>query len=204
MTTSAEPEKFSTQLRTWARGKQPKNLDTLIEEFEDKSFAVIMLLFMLIPALPLPTAGITHVLEAVVIILALEQVIGLKAIWLPDFLSTRIKLGWLLSDKILTPALRRIEWFERKSSPRGRYIFTIPLADRIIGLLVIAFTVASFLAPPFTGLDTLPALGVVVISLAILFDDAIMLAIGTIIGALGIVLSVGFGAVVIKFVQSLF
>ena len=57
---------------------------------------------------------------------------------------------------------------------------------RLLGLLLMAFAIAAFLAPPFSGLDTLPAMGAVVVSLAIILEDVIVLAIGTVIGAGGI------------------
>lgn len=197
-----EPKTFSGQLKNWVKGKQPKTLDTLIDTFGEKSFAVIMLLFMLLPALPIPTAA--HPLEAVVIIVAAEQVIGLKAIWLPKFISKKINLERLLKGKTIDSLLKRVEWLESKSSPRGKWIFSAPLAPQILGLIIIGFTLAAFFAPPFSALDTLPAIGVVLMSLALLLDDAIMLTIGIIIGAIGVVLSVFFGAVVVHFIKQLF
>jgi hypothetical protein len=53
---------------------------------------------------------------------------------------------------------------------------------------VILFTIAAFIAPPFSGLDTLPALGVVVLSLGVLLEDFAIVAIGVAIGVGGIVL----------------
>ncbi len=45
----------------------------------------------------------------------------------------------------------------------------------------------AFVAPPFTGLDTLPSLGVVLISLGVLLDDALLALIGLVVGAVGAV-----------------
>jgi hypothetical protein len=38
---------------------------------------------MALPALPLPTGGATHVLEAVTMLVALQLVVGRRCIWLP-------------------------------------------------------------------------------------------------------------------------
>jgi hypothetical protein len=101
-------EQFSDQLEGWIKNKKPKTLDSLIALFGEKSFAVIILLLMFLPALPLPTGGITHIFEAVTVIIAAEQVVGLKSIWLPKFLSTRIKLGKILGGKAGDELIKRL------------------------------------------------------------------------------------------------
>ena len=58
-------EPFSKQLEDWLKSDSPKTLGGLGAVFEEKSFAVAILLLMFIPALPLPTGGITHVFEAI-------------------------------------------------------------------------------------------------------------------------------------------
>lgn len=201
---TAKPAKFSDQLNKWVDSKQPKTLGTLISTFGDKSFAVIILIFMFLPALPIPTGGVTHVLEAVVIVLAAEQVIGLQAIWLPEFLSKRIKLERLVESKAMDGLLKRITWLESKSSPRAKWIFTASLTTRILGLVIIGFTLGAFLAPPFSGLDTLPAMGVVFISLSLLLDDALLLLGGLLIGSTGVFLSIFLGDVIVHFFKNLF
>jgi hypothetical protein len=58
-------------------------------------------------------------------------------------------------------------------------------------------------APPFTGLDTLPALGVVLLALAMLFEDALVAAAGVIVLVIGVVLEVVLGAAAVHGVSSL-
>ena len=184
---------FSNQLEAWLKGRQQKTLASLINVFEDKSFAMVFLLLMILPALPIPTGGITHLLELVVMLLALEMIIGFKSIWLPKSWKKR-KLGKTMEDKIVPLILRRVRWFEQRSRPRWKWIFTAPLAERLLGLIVLIFTIFAFVAPPFSGLDTLPSLGVVIISLAIILDDAFMLAAGFVVGVIGSALVIGLGA----------
>lgn len=60
---------------------------------------------MSIPSLPIPTGGITHVFEAITILLAIEQIIGLRTIWTPKSLGKRevpisiIKKPYLFNPK---------------------------------------------------------------------------------------------------------
>src|SRR3954451_17752923 len=61
--------------------------------------------------------------------------------------------------------MKTIRWIERLSRPRLRFLFDHRASNAVFGLIVIAGSLAAFLAPPFTGLDTLPSLGVVLLSL---------------------------------------
>ena len=67
----------------------------------------------------------------------------------------------------------------------------------------IALTAAAFLAPPFSGLDTLPALGVVLIALGFLLQDALIVAIGAGIGIAGVVVEVLVGEAAIHSISHL-
>ena len=66
-----------------------------------------------------------------------------------------------------------------------------------------AGSAAAFLAPPFTGLDTLPALGVVLVSLGVLLDDFAFVIGGSIVTATGIALELTLGAKLVDVVKDL-
>lgn len=61
----SSPERISDRIEQWARGDAPKTLGSLIEVFGEKSFAVIFVILLGVPALPLPTGGATHVFEVI-------------------------------------------------------------------------------------------------------------------------------------------
>ncbi len=52
---------------------------------------------------------------------------------------------------------------------------------------------AAFLAPPFTGLDTLPALGVVLLSLGVLMEDFAVVVVAVVVGVAGVALEIFLG-----------
>ena len=62
----------------------------------------------------------------------------------------------------------------------------------------------DFLAPPFTGLDTLPALGVVLLSLGVLLEDIIVVVLGVVVGVAGVFLEIFVGGAVLHQVRKLF
>ena len=67
----------------------------------------------------------------------------------------------------------------------------------MFGLLVVAGSVAAFVAPPFTGLDTLPSLGVVLLSLGVLLEDIAVVVVAVVVGVAGVVLEVVLGTAAI-------
>ena len=201
----SEPEnaRFSDELDAWLRGDDQKTLGALGETFSEKSFAVTILLLMFLPALPLPTGGISHVFEVITIFIALQMVIGRRTIWLPKRWQQR-ELGATMTGKAVPFIIRRVRWFEKRSSPRLARLFQHRWFMRILGLVIIALTLGALLAPPFSGLDTLPALGVVTICLAIILEDVVVLLAGLVIGTGGIVLIVTIGAALAHFLRGLF
>ena len=194
---------FSDELDDWLRGDTPKTLGDLGEAFSEKSFAVTILLLMFVPALPLPTGGITHVFEVITVFVALQMVIGRRTIWLPRRWRQRA-LGVTITGKAVPFIIRRVRWFEKFTRPRMAWLFRQRWFIRVLGLVIVAFTAGAAIAPPFSGLDTLPALGVVTISLAIILEDAVVLGIGAFIGTGGILLIVTIGAAIAHAIRSRF
>ena len=193
---------FSDQLERWLESDEPKTLGALGDVFEEKSFAVTIMLLMFVPALPIPTGGITHVFELITVVLSAQMVLGRRTIWLPERWQRR-ELGATLTGKAIPFMGRRIRWFERFSKPRGVALFNGWFV-RLLGLELMAFAIAAAVAPPFSGLDTLPALGAVVVCLAIILEDVIVLAIGTAIGLGGVALMVTLGAALFRGVAHFF
>ena len=68
----------------WQASEGDKTLGSIIDVFGEKSFAVLFVVLMSVPALPLPTGGATHVLEVVTVLLALELCVGRDKVWLPQ------------------------------------------------------------------------------------------------------------------------
>lgn len=188
---------FSDQLESWLKSRRHKTLADLDKVFENKSYAITFLVLMALPALPLPTGGITHVFEIIVMLLAIQMVAGLKTPWLPKKWKN-LSLGKVLTGKVIPTMVRWVRWLEKHSTPRGRWLMDRSLLRRLIGLMVFGLTLAAFLAPPFSGLDTLPSLGVVIVSLALIMDDFFMLLAGLFVGVVGVALTVTLGAAIVE------
>ena len=198
----AAGEPFSDELERWLRSDGEKTLGSMSTVFAERSFAAMILLLMILPATPLPTGGVTHVFEVITVLLGLQMVIGRRTIWLPARFARR-SLGATTTDKAIPFIVKLIRRVEKYSKPRGARLFANGLFYRLIGIVVIVFAIAAAVAPPFSGLDTLPALGAVVVALSIVLDDVLVLAVGVGLGAGGILLAVTVGTALYKFVKSL-
>jgi hypothetical protein len=197
------PEKVSDQLERWLKGDGEKTLGGLIDVFGEGSFAIIFVLLMAVPALPLPTGGVTHVFEVITMLLALELIIGRRTVWLPDRWR-RLDLAGETRQKFINTLLRRIRWLERFSRPRARWLFGHRLSGSVFGVAVLGLALTAFLAPPFSGLDTLPSLGVVVLALGYLLADIVLACVGAVIGLLGVASVIFLGNIAVKAVKSIF
>lgn len=196
-------EPFSDQLEAWLASDSPKTVGDLGTVFAEKSFAVTILFLMFVPALPLPTGGITHVFELITILLSAELVLGARSIWLPARWRDR-ELGPATTGKAIPFMMRRIRWLERFSRPRAAWLFDRRWFLRILGLVFIGLAASAALAPPFSGLDTLPALGAVFVALAIILEDVVALGIGLGIGAGGVVLILTVGVALVNLIRGFF
>ena len=194
---------FSDQLQQWLRSDETKTVGALGEVFAGKSFAVTVLVLMFLPALPLPTGGISHVFEAITVLVAAQLVLGRTTLWLPERWRRR-ELGDAAMAKAIPFIVRRIRWFERFSKPRAVWVFRRPTPMRLVGLLIVGLATAAALSPPFSGLDTIPSMGAVVVALSIILEDVVILAIGAVLGAAGVALSITLGAAAVDLVQRVF
>ncbi len=194
---------FSKKLALWLSSSSKKTVGSMLDVFDEKSCAFVFLVLMIFPAAPIPTAGLVHVFEAIVILLALQLVIGRRELWLPKRLMA-IELDRTTRKKVLPFLLKRVQFFERFSHPRAAHVLQKTWFRMQLGVIVIVFSLAAFFAPPFTNLDTLPSLGVVLIALGIILDDLVVIIAGYIVGAIGVSLAVVLGYSLVAAISSLF
>ena len=135
-------EKVSDQLERWLCGEEPKTLGSLIELFGEKSFAAVFVLLLAIPALPLPTGGATHILEAIAMLLALELMAGRRELWLPQRWR-QFQLAGASQGRFSNVLLARIRWLERFSRPRLSRLLNHRVSGVVFGTIVFAMTAAG-------------------------------------------------------------
>ena len=199
---TAPPEQrrtVSDELERWLQGDSEKTVAGLVGLFEEKSFAILFVVLLSVPALPLPTGGATHVFEIIAILLAAQLIAGRDHIWLPKRWRA-LELAGDRQQRFIAALMRLIRRLERISRPRLRFLFDHRLSNIVFGVLVIAGCLGAFLAPPFTGLD---ALGVVLLSLAVLLEDFAIVVVALVVGVAGVVLETVVGGAAIKGIEQL-
>lgn len=199
---SHEPKKVSHELQCWLAGDGAKTVGSLIELFGQRSFAILFIVLLGVPALPLPTGGATHVFEIIAVLLALELIAGREEIWLPERWR-KLELAGEKQQRFITSLIKVIRRLERLSRPRLRIVFRHRLSNIAFGLLIIVGSAGAFFAPPFTGLDTLPALGAVLLSLGVLLEDFLIVLLALIVGTAGVTLEVVLGGAAIHGLRTL-
>ena len=192
-----QEQKISQQLEEWLQSDGKKTIGGLVDRFGPRSFAILFIVLMALPALPLPTGAVSHVLEVVTMLLALELIVGRQDVWIPKRFQDK-ELKGVTGPKFTKHLIKRIRWFEKFSRPRMADLLERRLTGVVFGVIVFALALTAFLSPPFSGLDTLPALGVVVLSLGVLLGDIVVAGIGIGLGAGGVTLVLALGKAITK------
>lgn len=199
----SEQEPFTKVIKDWLHHGKDKTLKGLIDIAGEKAFAMIFLVLMATPALPIPTGGIVHIFEVITVLGSVQLIFGRRTIWLPKK-WLKINMGKIMKGKAASKFISVIGWFEKWSRHRWSGLLKQRLFLSLTGIFVTVFSITAFVAPPFSGLDTLPALGVVIISLALILEDTLMYSLGVIVGFIGIGLTIAAGTAIYSGLTNIF
>lgn len=187
---------MSDALETWRTSVSPKDLDHLVAIVEDRGVLMIICILLFPAALPLPTGGFTHLFEIIALVPIVQLIAGKNHALLPHRLR-RMTLSTKFMDRFLPRAIRIIRWIEKHSHPRAARMLSSQPARSAIGIVLLLLLAGAFLAPPFSGLDTLPAMGATLMALGLLLKDVIVVLAGLGIGSLGWTLLILVGSFVV-------
>jgi hypothetical protein len=161
-----------------------------------------ILILMTPSALPIPSGGATHVFSAVALLLAGQLILGRNEMWVPKRWEDK-EVGER-SARVLRWLVRMVRRCERFSRPRLSGLIDSRIGRTVSGVVMCIFIVAAFFSPPFSGLDTLPSLGVVLIALGIVLEDIVFVLVGTALGAGGVGLTIALGAKAAELARDVF
>jgi hypothetical protein len=133
--TTAPPGTVSDELERWIQGDSDKTVASLIGLFEEKSFAILFVVVLAVPALPLPTGGATHVFEIIAILLAAQLIAGRDRIWLPRRWRS-LELAGDRQQRFIAGLTRLIRRLERISRPRLRFLFNLRLSNVVLEIVL--------------------------------------------------------------------
>ena len=167
-------------------GQSQVKLADLITAFHERGFGFFMFLFALPAALPLPAVGLGTILAMPLIFLTAQQAYGRHTIWLPDGI-TRRTLDAEQMRGIIETAMPWIEKLELLFRPRLGIITQKPFSF-FAGIAGFIMAVAVLFPIPLT--NTVPSMGIALMSIGILMRDGLAIIAGMVLGLLWVFLLV--------------
>lgn len=144
------------------------SLDDLREMLRDRAFGVMLFLVSLISLVPIPGAGL--ILGLLPLLIGLQLLAGFQRPWLP-----KVVLRHRMDKKKLLRGLDMMHEnfgrFEKFARPRWSWFFN-PVLDRINGAVIVLASIPILLPLPFSNLP--PALGLMVLSIALVEEDGVL------------------------------
>ena len=171
----------------------------LIDEIDQHGMAVILILFALPSALPLPAAGYSTVLSIPLFIIGFRLLCGYQTLWMPASWRNKPFRPERFSRKVIDRMLRLIQMVEHFTKPRLVSLARSSGMRVALGILIIALACSMLL--PIPGTNTAPAFGIFLIGFALLEDDGAMLLIGVAASLVALAISlaiIAFGYTVVK------
>lgn len=153
----------------------------LLESFREAGFSVLLILFAAPIALPLPALGIAQVLATPLLFLSAQLALGFRSPWVPEKLGNKtIKRETLVKvSQMMIPYLQKVEHLLK---PRIAFLSS-RLGDKIIGIVCLICSISIAIPLPFT--NTVPGMGIVIMSVGLLERDGIVIFAGMCVAAAG-------------------
>jgi hypothetical protein len=158
----------------------------MVTIFKTGGFSLLLIVFAGPLALPLPALGIAQVLSVPILFLAIQLASGRSAPWLPQKIANKNMSMETLGKVIpkVIPWLKKIEFFVR---PRLGF-FASKTGHCITGIA--CFVCAISVAMPFPFSNTVPSMGIVIMSIGLLERDGLAILAGMCVGAAGVCIAI--------------
>ncbi len=173
-------------------------LGDIIDLAGERIFGFLFVILSLPSALPVPAPGYSIPFGILLLLLAVQLIIGSKTPWLPkSWLNHSISL-----EKVQGVLKKGIPWLQKIeliSRPRLSYICTSFIGRIVIGCAISLMAISMMI--PIPGTNTLPAIGIFVTGFGLLDDDGAISLGGLVLCVMGATLSgliVIFGYEVVK------
>ena len=155
------------------------SINDILKTFHERGFGMILFIFALPMALPLPVPpGINILLASPLLILTFQQMIGRSTLWLPQRLTEK-KIKTTSLCKILHASIPWVMWIENLTCPRLGFM-TRGLMSHTIGLA--GFIMALAVCIPIPLSNTVPSFGIALMALGVLMRDGLAVMLGMFIG----------------------
>jgi hypothetical protein len=156
-------------------------LGEVLDRAGDRGYGFLLILLAIPAFIPVLPPGTSGVLGALMTLVALQMLIGLRQPWFPRRWRQKI-LAPRTVQALQTRGVALLRKIEKVSHPRGRRFTRNGLILRLSAIIVIGL--ALVLSSPMPFMNTLPALGVLLIGIGLANHDIYFLAAGWLIGGI--------------------
>lgn len=151
----------------------------ILDAMHERGFGFLLLVFAFPMALPIPVPpGINVLLATPLLILTAQQAMGRHTIWFPQKIKQRSISKKSLSGMLL-PTLPWLKRIEKISKPRLEFM-TRGAFSYLIG--VCGFIMALSVCVPLPLTNTVPSLGIALMSVGVIMRDGFAVMAGAVIG----------------------
>lgn len=150
------------------------SIGSLSEKLGDRGLGLLLLIFAIPNAIPLPIPATSAVTGLPLIFLALQLCLGSQKIWFPSFIAKReIKIATL--QKFVRAGLPLLLRLEKISKPRIDALTTRKF-ERIAGIIIVVLALLITLPIPFGNFPL--GVAMTILALAITEQDGLLMIIG--------------------------
>lgn len=151
----------------------------LLEALHERGFGVLMFIFALPAAIPLPGLGVNVIIALPLLFITVQQAMGRHSIWLPNWIkktSISRERFEAIVDKSL-PFVKKIEFFiHPRLGFMTRGVFCV-----FIGIFGLVLTLSICIPLPLT--NTVPAIGIALMAVGAIMRDGLAVVVGALIGS---------------------
>ena len=167
------------EIKDTANKYEQMNIAQLNEGLHERGFGILLFVFALPMALPLPVPpGINVLLASPLLLLTFQQAIGRRKTWLPDFISKREFNGAHLT-KVIDAAMPWVQRLEYLLRPRLGWMTSGVMS---LGIGIAGFIMALSICVPIPLTNTVPSFGIAVMAAGVLMRDGLAILFGMIVG----------------------
>lgn len=173
------------------QGGDSITLGAMIDRLGDRAHGLALFILALPCCIPL-LYGVPQLVSIPMVLVAGQLTWNPKRLWLPERLRAR-PIGADSLQQITRRTAKPLSWLEKVARPRLSFLVRGP-AERLMGVLMLVFSLSISLPLPST--NTVPGIGVALMSLGLIERDGLLVLAGAIIGTLWIAVLILFGATV--------
>ncbi|MHB2168257.1 exopolysaccharide biosynthesis protein [Alsobacter sp. R-9] len=166
----------------------------------ERAYSLLIVVLALPNCLPMPPP-IPLICGILLAVVGVQIFVGRPQPWLPQRLLDR-SLSRADVERAANRAVPWLRWLERFARPRFG-VFASDLAMRLIGIALVAFSLALVFAAPFIGQIPL-GLGIALVGLGLVERDGYVVIGGLVVGSIGTSLTLGFIVALVASAEAIF